>query len=133
MKGVTSNILKVDESEGLVYGFAVVCTEDGEPYYDLQGDHIEEAEMRKAATDFMVTERQARDMHGESNRGKVIHSMPFTQELAEALGIEDTIRKSGWIVAIKPDDDAILKKYKSGEYTGFSIGGKAKRVEVEDE
>ena len=32
-----AKILKVDDSLGLVFGWAIVCQEDGVPYYDVQG------------------------------------------------------------------------------------------------
>lgn len=129
MNNCQTNIIKVDKAEGIVYGFAIVCQEDGEPYFDLQGDHISESVMRKASTDFMITARKAKEMHTGTAKGKVIHSLPLTKELAEALGAGE-LKKTGWVVGIKPDSDDVLEKYFTGEYTGFSIGGKAKREEV---
>ena len=106
-----------------------MCKEDEKDYFDSQGDNINETEMRKAATGFMINSREAREMHGKVCKGKVIHSLPFTTELAESLGM-DEIPRTGWIVGIKPESDEVLQKYKSGEYTGFSIGGSAKREAV---
>ena len=48
---LTAEVLKVDESLGLVFGWAIVCAENGNDYYDLQGDHIPESVMLEAATD----------------------------------------------------------------------------------
>jgi hypothetical protein len=37
-----AEVLKVDESLGLVLGWAIVCKKDGCDYFDLQEDHIPE-------------------------------------------------------------------------------------------
>src|ERR1700726_2802355 len=34
-----AEVLKVDESLGLVFGWAIVCPKDGADYWDLQEDH----------------------------------------------------------------------------------------------
>jgi len=124
----TSSILKVDADLGLVFGYAIVCMEKGEPHFDLQGDHIPEATMLKAALDFAENSQIAKDMHGHGDYGhKQVGSVPFlfplTMDIAKALGFD--IEKSGLLIAMKPSEDAILQKFKSGEYTGFSIGGDA--------
>lgn len=119
-------VAKVDAELGIVFGFGFVCHEDGEPYYDLQGDHITEDAMLKSASDFMQSARTVKDMHkkkpqGEgSYRGTTVFAFPLTQDIAKSLDI--TTKRTGLLVGIMPDDD-LLEKYKSGEYTGFSIGG----------
>jgi hypothetical protein len=40
--------------------------------------------------------------------------------------------REGWIVGMRPNSEELWKAYKSGEYTGFSIGGKAGDVEDYD-
>ena len=35
-----SKVVKVDDELGLVFGYAMICAENGKPYYDLQGDNI---------------------------------------------------------------------------------------------
>jgi len=122
------NILKVDGDARIVYGFAVVCEKDGEEYFDEQQDYIPEEEMLDAATTFMISKREARDLHSEEAAGMVVHSLPLTKDLAKALNIEPD--RTGWIVGIRPDSDEVLKKYESGEYTGFSIAGNADKVAV---
>lgn len=121
----SDQVLKVDDQLGLVFGFAIVSTEGGEPYFDLQGDHIPDDAMLKAAADFMVRSRIATDMHDWQDDvpvadGSVVFAFPLTAEVAKALDI-DTPR-TGLLVALKPSP-AVLEKFRSGEYTGFSIGG----------
>lgn len=122
----SSEILKVDEELGLVFGFAIICKENGEDYYDLQDDYIPEATMLKASLDFAQNSNQAWDVHGfgeygEERVGGYPFLFPLTGEIAKSLGIETN--RTGLLVGFKPEKDAILQKYKSGEYTGFSIGG----------
>jgi len=115
----------VDEGLGLVFGWGIVCKEAGQDYTDTQGNHIPEAAMVEAVTDFMKSERVHGDMHdrgvsADLPAGMVVHSFPLTTDIAKAMGIETS--KTGWMVATAPDK-AMLAKFKSGEYTGFSIGG----------
>ena len=132
----TGKIAKVDKELGLVFGYAIVCSEGGEPYFDLQGDHIPEDAMLKAVLDFMEHSRVAGDMHGVDFDGKgqiqgvddpeikqagtIVFEWPLTSDVAKALDIETST--TGLLIAVKPGPD-LLAKFKSGEYTGFSIGG----------
>lgn len=129
-----AQVCKVDDALGLVFGYAIVCLEKGEPYFDSQDDHIPEDAMLKAASDFMQNSRTAGDMHTDEDgvpvsvsgkpaakAGNIVFAFPLTTDIAKALGI--TTEKTGLLIAMKPDDPAILAKYKSGEYSGFSIGG----------
>jgi len=115
-----AQVLKVDDAIGLVFGFGIVCTENGQPYYDTQGDHIPEDAMIKAASDFMLSSRISSDMHAKSKDGDVVFCFPLTGEIAKAFGIDT--KRTGLLVAIKPSA-SVLAKFHSGEYTGFSIGG----------
>jgi len=119
---VSTEICKVDESLGLVLGWAIVCKKDGQRYFDLQGDHITENAMLEAATDFMLNSRMAKDMHSGDGVGSIAFAFPLTDEVAKSFGIE--ANTTGLMIAMKPDDPDILGKFASGEYTGFSIGGR---------
>ena len=116
-----AEVLKVDESHGIVLGWAIVCKKDGCDYFDLQEDNIPEASMLSAAVDFMQNSRMAKEMHSGEARGTVIFAFPLTEDIAKAFGIET--RTTGLMIAIKPHDDAMLAKFRNGELTGFSIGG----------
>lgn len=109
----------VDEGLGLVFGFAIVCKEAGKDYFDLQGDHIPEDAMLKAAAGFAES-RQAGAMH-ERAAGAVPFLFPLTDEIAKAFEIECPRR--GLMIAVRADAD-MLAKFRDGTYTGFSIGGR---------
>ena len=111
---------KVDEALGLVFGWGIICKENGADYVDVQDHHIPESAMVRATTNFMESARIAKDMHKGPAIGGVVHSFPLTTDVAKAMGIKT--KKTGWMVAMKPSPP-VLKKYASGEYTGFSIGG----------
>ena len=121
-KSIDVEVAKVDSSLGIVFGFAIVCKQDGEEYFDTQGDHIPEDAMLEATADFMSGKRVAKDMHAGAKVGQVVYGFPLTLEIAKSLGVDTT--RTGFVVGMKVEDKSMLTKFKTGEYTGFSIGGK---------
>jgi hypothetical protein len=136
-------ISKIDEDSGLVYGWAIVCEKNGEPYYDLNIDknedgslgermpeHIPPATMIKAALEFAMTaDRPGNEMHKGPQVGSFPFLMPMTKEIAKGFGIAcDT---TGLMVAYKPTPD-VLQKFKDNIYTGFSIEGSRLAFEEHD-
>lgn len=115
-----ATVTKVDESLGLVFGWGIICKQDGIDYWDVQNNHIPEDAMVYATTDFMKNSQMAGEMHQRMDAGTVVHSFPLTSDIAAAMGI--VTKTTGWMVAMAPDK-VMLSKFKSGEYTGFSIGG----------
>ena len=122
-----AEVLKVDESLGLVLGWAIVCKKDGEPYFDLQDDHIPEDAMLAASADFMLHSRVAKEMHAGDAAGSIVFAFPMTTEIAKAFGVET--KTTGLMIAMKPASDEMLAKFRNGMLTGFSIGG----VRIQDE
>ena len=122
-KNVEGQILKTDEEQRMVYGWASVVTEKGEPVVDRQGDVIEADTLVHAVNKFMEHVRVGKEMHKGDQIGAVIHSMPVTKEIGESLGIQSD--REGWIVAFKVYNDDVWAKVKSGELAAFSIGGRA--------
>lgn len=131
-EGVTEKMLwaevqKVDSELGIVFGWAIVSTQKGRPYFDLQGDHIPDSTMLKAAAGFMSGSRAAGNMHrkidggGVERIGTMIFALPLTADVSKALGI--TCEKTGLVIGMKVDNPVVLEKFRNGEYTGFSIGG----------
>lgn len=116
-----AEVLKVDESLGLVMGYAIICKENGEPYFDVQGDHIPEASMLEAALDFMQNSQVAKEMHEGEQAGTVVFAFPLTEDIAKAFGI--LTQTTGLMIAMRPEPD-MLKRFQLGELTGFSIGGR---------
>lgn len=128
-KSLDCKVAKVDDTLGLVFGWAIVCTEGGEPYVDLHNDYIPDHAMLKASTKFAKGLRIGGDMHACED-GVIVHTMPLTADIAKAFGIE--CDKTGLMIALEPADIETLKKFSTGERTGFSIGGtRIKDTQVE--
>lgn len=127
-KNIEGQILKSDDEQRLVYGWASVVTEKGEPVIDRQGDVIKPETLVKAVNNFMEHIRVGKQMHNGDQIGVVVHSLPITKEIGDSLGIQSD--REGWVVAFKVYDDEVWKKVKSGELAAFSIGGRAQKVEI---
>jgi hypothetical protein len=137
-KRLSGQFTKADADLGLVFGWAIVCTEKGTRYFDTQGDHIPDDEMLKASTAYMrsprsmgvnhekratvVVERGVVKYSKSAKRlGTIVHSWPMTSEVAKAFGFPT--RKTGWLIAAMPDDKDVVKRVDDGELVDFSIGG----------
>tara|TARA_R110000803_G_scaffold78672_2_gene143886 strand:+ start:1549 stop:2214 length:666 start_codon:yes stop_codon:yes gene_type:complete len=125
---IEGKILKTDDEQRMVYGWASVVTEKGEPVIDRQGDVIEADTLVKAVNEFMEHVRVGKAMHTGDQVGVVVHSLPITKEIGDALGIQSD--REGWVVAYKVFDDAVWNMVKSGELAAFSIGGRAMKEEI---
>ena len=124
-----SQILKFDDEQRIIYGFASVVSVNGEPLVDLHGDMISSKTMEKAATAFMLGTRKGLTMHSGDQTTTIVHSMPLTKEVMGALGISSD--KEGWAIAVKVHDEQTWQDAKSGKFTGFSIGGRARKVAID--
>ena len=136
-----NDVVNVDEGHGLVFGFGIVCTKDGEDYYDLNVDvdgihkgkpvpeNVTEEAMFKSAVEAaeLGVQMAGNDMHAGADTGLYYFMFPLTTEIAKAMEITTT--RTGLMVAYKPEP-AILAKFIDGTYTGFSIEGA--RVEYEE-
>ena len=127
-KNIEGKILKTDDEQRMVYGWASVVTEKGEPVIDRQGDVIEADTLVKAVNEFMEHVRVGKAMHTGEQVGTVVHSLPITKEIGDALGIQSD--REGWVVAYKVFDESIWGMVKSGELAAFSIGGRAMKEEI---
>jgi hypothetical protein len=132
----TTDLLKVDDELGVVFGYAIVCREKDDQgnwtdHYDTQGHHIPESEMLKASIAFAqqqaIAKAASKDMHEGDDIQDVVLMLAVTEELATALDWE--IKKTGLVIALKPTPD-VLDMYKKGERTGFSMGGTGNLTEV---
>lgn len=117
----SAQIVKVDDSLGLVLGWAIISKRDGADYFDLQDDHIPEEAMLAAAVDFMQSGAMAKEMHAGGGKGTVLFAFPMTTDIAKAFGIET--KTTGLMIGMKPDSAEMLGKFRDGTYKGFSIGG----------
>lgn len=117
-----ADVVKAEQQ--IAYGWASVVSMDGKAVVDRQGHVISPAEMEKMANTFMMSQRVAKEMHTGDAVGEVIHSMPITEGLMKALGIEGKVE--GWLIGVKINDGEVWKRVKDGTLKAFSIGGKGK-------
>lgn len=139
---------KANTALGIVYGWAIVCTKNGKPYFDRAGDHIPEDEMEKSAAEFMASSmsmgvnHQKRDTttldrgtvfvkSSAQRMGTIVFAWPVTAEIAKKFGM--SVAKTGLLVAAKPDDQKVVDRVSKGELTAFSIGGYRGDDEVVEE
>lgn len=111
-------LVKTDASRRLVFGFAVVCKEDGKPYRDSDGSHIPEGVMFDGALDWAHGVKPADAMHDGKEIGSHPFLFPLTTEVAKALGIET--KRTGLLVGQQVDLET-FKRFESGELKGFSV------------
>lgn len=125
-------IMKSDDERRLVFGWANVAVRvDGEQIVDWQQDAIDTADLEKAAYEYVAHFGTAGEMHRRGGIGRVVESIVFTKEKADALGIPPDILPEGWWIGFQITDDEVWEKIKSGEYRMFSIEGKAVREPME--
>lgn len=132
-------ILKLDEAECLVFGFAnVSIAKGGKLITDLQDDHMQPLELEKGAYDYVLTAREADEMHEGAAIGHLVESMMFMPDKLVAFATDPSTGKVDeeglevlkrllpprWWVGFKVSK-AAFAKVKSGEYPMFSIAGEA--------
>jgi hypothetical protein len=120
-------ILKVDEEQRIIYGWASVTTYKGELLVDRQGDTIKTDTLHRAVNKFMKGVRVGKLLHQGEQVGEIIHSFPMTKEISAALGIQSD--REGWITGYYVSDDNLWEQVKAGDYAEFSIGGRAQKEE----
>lgn len=134
----TISICKVDSKRRVVKG-PVLRPE----IRDRQGTIMSADIIVDAAHDFVARLADAEDptkpgfMHKEFNRDLLIVESYVTErdevyEISEA-GEKTTVPRGSWMMAIKVNDDSIWEGVKSGEFKGFSIGGRARLQYEQDE
>lgn len=125
---IEGKILKTDDDQRIVYGWASVISENGVPTIDTQGDVIDGDTLHKAANEFMEAVRVGKVMHFGEKKADIIHSLVLTEDLAKALGLQSD--REGWVIGMRVHDDEAWRLVKSGVLKAFSIGGRAKREEI---
>lgn len=94
---------------------------------DLQMDVIDKSEIETAAHEFLKSFRVVGDNHNAIAKASVVESYIAPTD-GEMNGKPYTA--GSWIMAVKVEDDQMWEALKGGDYTGFSIGGSAERVEL---
>ena len=117
---VQAEVTKIDDELGIVFGWGIITHKQGGEYVDLQDDHVTEKCLLESTVEYMQHCNVLKEMHQGGQVGEVIFGFPLTDDIAKAFGIECELR--GFMMGVKPDAPT-LAKFKSGELTGFSLGG----------
>ena len=128
---IKGQIQKVDSERRIIFGWAnVAVDENNRVVVDSDNDTIPIEELEQAAYRYVEFSGYGGggEMHQNVGVANLIESMVFTPEKSELLGISGT--PQGWWVGFRVTDDNVWQKVKSGEYSMFSIGGRAVRREI---
>lgn len=126
-KGEFCEISKDNPDYQCAYGWAYVCKKDGKDVVDHSGDIWDISEIEKTARQFVCDCRVGGESHIYKGGAVLVHSLVFTKQVQEALGID--LQKEGWFVGFEVRDASLLQKIQKGELTMFSIGGAGIREE----
>lgn len=113
-------ILKANDEERLIYG---IVLEPGE--VDAHNDTVSAEEIRQACHKFMEQFGALGVQHDEMVGGDKLRLLenfiaPVTFKVSG-----ETVKKGSWVMAQRVVDDKLWKGVKSGDFTGYSIGGSA--------
>ena len=127
---LTVPVAKVQQDRRMVFGWGQVVTKGGEEIFDTDNQSFGVEETFDAWLEFAKGERVMLQMHGGESRGTIAFIYPAFDDVMKSLGFE-SIGQEGFIVGAYIEDDETLAKFKSGEFTGFSIGGTCQWEDVE--
>ena len=133
---LSGEIVKVDEEQGRVYGWAYVFTKNGEQVEDHSGDIIDSAESRAALEDAFVgyvKDHRTGDLDHETfGVSKLIEAAFITKDKAELMGM--TADREGMWVGYEFNRDTTegLQAWKTAKTRGaFSIVGRGRREAID--
>lgn len=120
-------IAKADDERRLVYG---IVLEPGDAQTtDSQGDFVSEAEIELACHDFNRRLAQQRAAMGEQHERVASVDVVESYIAPADFDLEgEHVAKGSWVLVSFISDDAMWASVKSGELTGYSIGGLGERV-----
>lgn len=130
------SIEKQDEIRGLVFGWAKWSEDPENRGYlltDTQGDVITPEDLEDSAYEYVLTSRDAGEMHVTKGAATLVESFMVTPEKLHQMGLEADALPIGWWVGYKVHDEDVRKRIADGTYTGFSVEGLAVREPVEVE
>ena len=134
-KTLSGEIVKVDEEQGRVYGWAYVFTKNGEQVIDHSEDVVDNPKAREALEESFihyVKDHRTGDLDHESfGVSRLIEAAFITKEKAELMGAE--LDKEGLWVGYEfnrdtPEGQAAWKKAKTRG--AFSIVGSGRRETI---
>ncbi len=135
-KQLSGEIVKVDDEQGRVYGWAYVLTKEGEQVVDHSGDVIDTPEARhqleEAFVKYVKDHRTGDLDHETFGVSRLIEAAVITTEKAALMGLPNTSREGLWVGyefnRDTPEGQAAWQKAKTRG--AFSIVGRGRRETV---
>ena len=112
---------KVDKDKKVAYGWAYVSKVEDSQVVDHSGQTWEIDDVRHTAHQFVTDCRTGGEMHITKGGATLVESIVLTKDVQSALGID--LKKEGWFVGFRIEDDVLLERVEKGELVMFSIGG----------
>lgn len=112
--------LQKDNEKRLVFGVVLIPDE-----VDAQDDILDADEIENASHEFMLNSGVIGQSHEGKAQAKVVES--FICPVDMEINGQD-IKQGSWLMTTKILDDDLWNQVKSGEFTGYSIGGIGKRM-----
>lgn len=126
------DIAKVDSIQKIVYGKALVPGK-----FDTQQDTMTKEDIEKTAHNFLIDLQKAYVELLNGNQVTKASQIGLMHTVFKGVGgfgyvVESYIDPEGsWVLATKINDDVVWDKIVKGEITGYSVGGKGKRIPIE--
>jgi hypothetical protein len=123
------DIAKLDQVQKIVYGKALVPDK-----MDTQQDTMTKEDIEKTAHDFLINLQKAYVELSKGNQVTKASEIGLMHTIFKGVGgfgyvVESYIDPEGsWVLATKITDDVVWNKIVKGEITGYSVGGRGKRV-----
>lgn len=119
-------IVKADSAKQICYGEVL-----NPLTVDAQNDWLTAEDIENAAHDYMMKSRVIHSEHGDPIGASVVESFIAPQDLSfDGPTGPVNVPKGSWLVGVKVTDPKEWEALKSGDYSGFSIGGYGMREEA---
>jgi hypothetical protein len=125
---ISFKIEKADKTGRWVAGWLSVVQKGGKVVEDSQGDRMSMDTLRKGVHKYMRGSRVIKKQHSGDQIGEMSEIIMIDDDFAKAHGITHT-KRGAWGVAEITDAD-VQKSVARGDVTGWSMGGKGKRVPI---
>ena len=126
------DIAKIDKAKKIVYGKALVPDK-----LDSQKDIVSKEDVENVAHNFLINLQKAYVELLSGSQTTKASQIGFMHKVFKGVGgfgyiVESYIDPEGsWVLATKITDDKIWDMVLKGDITGYSIGGKGRRIPIE--
>jgi hypothetical protein len=127
------DIQKVDSVKRIVYGRALVPDR-----VDSQKDIVTREDIEETAHNFLINLQKAYVELLNGKQTTKASEIGFMHKVFKGVGgfgyiVESYIDDDGsWVLATKITDDRVWDMVEKGEITGYSVGGRGRRIPIEE-